>query len=270
MDGRPARRPRRKSGRHERSPQTSFDHFCCAGVRAARHGRDTDRNGRDRLRERRNPRIQRRPPPIFKTQAYRRAEGNSLLTYPEWYIVHAYTDLAGVTRQSSEVRYKYGTARSPGFWTSLCRATETARKIGPVTVDQRITNYVIGVELFPRNGRAGQPDERSIGALTALMRGDKRTPRTNSTRAFWTITPAFLQQTPWYEHPFKATLVRFWRETPGSSVSLVRSLERRFALSLEYGLKGLYAVAYRRARGLFASPTVDHERHQAARRRHGG
>ena len=33
---------------------------------------------------------------------YRRAEGDSYLTYPEWYIVHAYTDLAGVARQSSE------------------------------------------------------------------------------------------------------------------------------------------------------------------------
>src|ERR1700759_3519800 len=56
---------------------------------------------------------------------YRRAEGDSFLTYPEWYIVHAYTDLAGVTRQSSESGYEYETAIA-GFWTSLCRATETA------------------------------------------------------------------------------------------------------------------------------------------------
>ena len=31
---------------------------------------------------------------------YRRAEGDSYLTYPEWYIVYTYADLAGVTRQS--------------------------------------------------------------------------------------------------------------------------------------------------------------------------
>ena len=41
---------------------------------------------------------------------YRRAEGDSYLTYPEWYIVHAYADLAGVTRQSSESRYDYARA----------------------------------------------------------------------------------------------------------------------------------------------------------------
>ena len=172
---------------------------------------------------------------------YRRAEGDSFLTYPEWYIVHAYTDLAGVTRQSSESGYEYGTAIA-GFWTSLCRATETARKIGPVTVDQRITNYVIGVSFSLEMAVQGAY-ERTIGALTALMRGDKRTPEDEFNARFLGDYAAFLQQTPWYEYPFKATLVRFWRETPWSSVSPVRSLERRFALSLEYGLKGLYAVA---------------------------
>ena len=54
---------------------------------------------------------------------------------------------------------------------------------------------------------------------------------------------AFLQQTPWYRYPFRRELVRFWRETPWSFRSPVRSAERRFALSLEYGAKALYAVA---------------------------
>jgi hypothetical protein len=172
---------------------------------------------------------------------YRRAEGDSFLTYPEWYIVHAYTDLAGVTRASSESDYGYGSAIT-GFWTSLCHATETARKIGPVTADQRITNYVIGVSFSLEMAVQGAY-ERSIGAVTAWLRGDKRTPEDAFNARFLDDYAAFLQQTPWYEYPFKATLVRFWRETPWSSGSPVRSIERRFALSLEYGLKGLYAVA---------------------------
>src|ERR1700678_600481 len=75
---------------------------------------------------------------------YRRAEGDSYLTYPEWYIVHAYTDLAGVTRQSSESAFDYS-ASVTGFWSSLCSATKTASAIGPVTLDQRITDYIIGL-----------------------------------------------------------------------------------------------------------------------------
>jgi hypothetical protein len=172
---------------------------------------------------------------------YRRAEDDSFLTYPEWYIVHAYADLAGVTRRSSESGYEYGSAVA-GFWTSLCHATGTARKIGPVTADQRITNYVIGVSFSLEMAVQGAY-ERSLGALTAWVRGDKKTPEDEFNQRFLDDYAAFLQQTPWYEYPFKATLVRFWRETPWSSVSPVRSIERRFALTFEYGLKGLYAVA---------------------------
>ena len=59
--------------------------------------------------------------------ADRRQLGDSYLTYPEWYIVHAYADLAGVTRQSSESAYDYLTGIG-GFWSSLCRATEIASR----------------------------------------------------------------------------------------------------------------------------------------------
>ena len=43
----------------------------------------------------------------LKEERYKRAEGDSFLTFPEWYIVHAYADLAGVTRQSSESSFDY-------------------------------------------------------------------------------------------------------------------------------------------------------------------
>ena len=39
--------------------------------------------------------------------AHRREEINSYLTYPEWSIVHAYEDLAGVMRQGSESDFAY-------------------------------------------------------------------------------------------------------------------------------------------------------------------
>lgn len=172
---------------------------------------------------------------------YRRAEGDSYLTYPEWYIVHAYADLAGVTRQSSESHYDYAIAITT-FWSSMCGATATARRIGPVTSTQRITDYIIGLSFSVEMGVQGLY-ERSVGALTAWIRGDKKTPEDEFNQRFLDDYAAFLQQTPWYRYPFKAELTRFWRETPWSSVSRVRSVERRFALSLEYGLKGLYAVA---------------------------
>ena len=172
---------------------------------------------------------------------YRRAEGDSYLTYPEWYIVHAYADLAGVTRQSSESAFDY-LASIGGFWTSLCSATRTASSIGPVTTDQKVTNYIIGLSFSLEMGLQGFY-ERTIGALTVLARGGTPTPEDAFNLRFLEDYAAFLQQTPWYEYPFGSEFLRFWRETPWSGSNFIRRIERRFALSLEYGVKAGYGRA---------------------------
>jgi hypothetical protein len=171
---------------------------------------------------------------------YRRAEGDSYLTYPEWYIVHAYTDLAGVTRQASESSFDY-IAGITGFWKSLCRATIAAGNVGPVTQDQKTTNYIIGLSFTAEMAVIGAY-ERTIGALTAWIRGPQRTAEDEFALKVADDYAAFLQQTPWYNYPFFPTLTQFWRETPFGQGNIVRSVERRLALTLEYGGKGLYAI----------------------------
>jgi hypothetical protein len=171
---------------------------------------------------------------------YRRAEGDSYLTYPEWYIVHAYADLAGVTRQSSESSFDYLSSIA-GFWKSLCRATRAAGNVGSVTADQKTTNYIIGLSFTAEMTIIGAY-ERTIGAVSAWLRGPRRTAEDAFALKVADDYAAFLQQTPWYRYPFFPTLARFWRETPFGNGNIVRSIERRFALTLEYGGKGLYAI----------------------------
>ena len=60
---------------------------------------------------------------------YARFQGDSFLTFPEWYIVHAYNDLAGVTARSSESAFDY-LASIREFWSSLCGATRQASASG--------------------------------------------------------------------------------------------------------------------------------------------
>lgn len=179
-------------------------------------------------------------PPLVADDGYRRAGGDSFLTYPEWYIVHAYADLAGVTARSSESAFDYAGSVS-GFWTSLCRATAVARGMGPTTLDQRITNYVIGLSFTLEMAVQGLY-ERTIGALTVWSRGPERTPEDAINLRFLQAYAAFLEQTPWYRYPFGDELGRLWGE-PWSGRSALRSAERRAALSLEYGFKALYAKA---------------------------
>jgi hypothetical protein len=172
---------------------------------------------------------------------YKRAEGDSYLTFPEWNIVYAYADLAGVTRQSSESAFDY-LASISGFWRSLCTATVTAQSIGPVTVDQKTTNYIIALSFTAEMVIKGAY-ERSIGALTMASRGPERTAEDAFALRLLDDYAAFLKQTPWYQYPFGAELAGLWRETPLSGASMIRKIERRIALTLEYGAKALYAKA---------------------------
>jgi hypothetical protein len=171
---------------------------------------------------------------------YRRAVGDSYLTYPEWSIVYAYDDIAGVARQSSESAFDY-LSEITGFWRSLCRATRAAQRVGPVTADQKITNYIIGISFTAEMAVIGLY-ERSFGAATVWIRGPKRTGEDEFALHVADDFAAFLRQTPWYQYPFFSQLERFWRETPFGEGNIVRGVERRFALTFEYGGKALYAI----------------------------
>ena len=83
---------------------------------------------------------------------YQRAQGDSFLTFPEWYIVHAYNDLPAVTAQSSESDFDY-LASIAGFWCEPLRAPRGSASVsGPASADQKATNYIIGFSFTAEMG----------------------------------------------------------------------------------------------------------------------
>ncbi|MGJ4953756.1 hypothetical protein [Bradyrhizobium sp. HKCCYLS20291] len=171
-------------------------------------------------------------------EGYSRPQGDSFLTFPEWYIVHAYSDLAGVTEQKSESAFRYLSSIA-GFWRSLCRATRQADGSGPASSDQKLTNYIIGFSFTAEMALQGAY-ENSIGALTEETTEGVKTAEDAFNLALLKDYAAFLYQTPWYRYPFAAKLGQFWRETP--FVPSVRAVERRVSLSLQYAGRAAYAA----------------------------
>jgi hypothetical protein len=172
---------------------------------------------------------------------YARAQGDSFLTFPEWYIVHAYSDLAGVTARGTESDFDY-LASIRGFWSSLCGATRQASLSGLASSDQKLTNYIIGFSFTAEMGLQGAY-ERSFGALTAWLADGRKTAEDEFNLALLNEYAAFLYQTPWYRFPFGEKLRAFWRETP--FVASTRAVERRGALSLQYAARAAYAAGMR-------------------------
>jgi hypothetical protein len=168
-----------------------------------------------------------------------RDEINSYLTYPEWAVVHAYADLAAATRNGSESDYNYfGAIRH--FWSSLCSIRQMASTRGQISGDYRLSLHVIGLSFTGEMGVKGAY-EKTIGRVTALIRGSKRTPEDEFALQLADDYAAFLRQVPWYDYPFATKLKQFWLDTPVFSGNPVRKIERRIALTMEWGTKAVYA-----------------------------
>lgn len=168
-----------------------------------------------------------------------RNEVDSYLTYPEWAIVYAYDDFAAVVRRGSESDFRYLDSIR-GFWSSLCPVKRTASSHGAVTLDTNAMLYIIGFSFTAEMAAKGLY-ENSIGAVTAWIRGPTRTSEDEFALKTADDYSRFLRQTPWYAYPFVDTLKRFWMETPFRGGNLIRKIERRVGLSIEYGFKAIYA-----------------------------
>ena len=180
---------------------------------------------------------------------HHRGEVRTYVTYPEWAIVHAYEDFAGVVRAKSESQFGYFSSIR-GFWSNLCSMTSYASARGTIDGDAKATLYIIGLSFAAEMGVKGAY-ELTIGWATETK---ERTPEDRFALAVAEDYAKFLQQTPWYEYPFGTTLKRFWSEVPWGEGSFVRKIERRISLTLEYGVKAIYAKAIGAAAGVSPAP----------------
>ncbi len=170
---------------------------------------------------------------------HRRDLVNTYLTYPEWSIVHAYEDFAAVQQQRGESGFEYSSSVS-GYWRNFCQLPGVASARAAVSPDVRVMLHIIGVSFSVEMAIEGLY-ENTIGLLTQVWRGEAPSAEDRFSLKVSQDYAAFLRQTPWYEYPFAETLSRFWRETPFENSQWLRATERRFALTLEWGIKSVYA-----------------------------
>ena len=189
---------------------------------------------------RRSPGV-RAPAPLVNDPGYVRRTSDGYLSFPEWHIVYAYDDLAAVLEQRDPSAFAH-TRQVAGFWRSLCGLTRLATARSPVGADMRVMLYTIGwsftVELAVKGAY-----ENTVGRTFEWLRGPERTAEDAFVARDMRAYAGFLRQTPWYEYPFAARLAAFWRETPLGGPGMARKLERRVAVTLEYGVKAVYGAA---------------------------
>ena len=178
--------------------------------------------------------------PLVTDPGYARRASDSYLSFPEWHIVYAYEDLAGVLSGGDESDFAYG-RQIMGFWRSLCGLSGVVSRRGDAAMDTRVRLYTIGWSFTAELGIKGAY-ETTLGRAFEWLRGPRKTAEDAFAARDMRAYAEFLHQTPWYEYPFASRLVAFWRETPLRGGSLARKLERRVVVTLEYGVKAVYGA----------------------------
>jgi hypothetical protein len=166
---------------------------------------------------------------------WQRPEGRTLLTYPEWHIVHAYDDYAEVIRTGEPHQFGFLSAIR-GFWSSTCALSQTSGAHGGFDWTTKQTIYTIGVS-FTAELLAKAAYEESLGRLAVGLRGEDRAPLDDLSARQASDYATFLQQVPWYKWDFSSDAAALDAASTGS----LRDTERRLALGAEYRVKAAYA-----------------------------
>lgn len=179
---------------------------------------------------------------------WKRNLADTYLTYPEWSIVHAYEDFAAVARTRGEADFAYLPSIT-GYWSRLCQVSRVASARAPVATDVKAMLYVIGLSFSGEMAVKGAY-ETTIGRFTAWLRGPTLTAEDQFTLRVNDEYALFLRQTPWYEFPFADVLKLFWAQTPMSGEHMIRKIERRVGMTMEWGVKAIYAKLIAQAAAL--------------------
>lgn len=172
---------------------------------------------------------------------HRRPEARSLLTYPEWHIVHAYDDYAKVIEAGDPHEFNFFSSIR-GYWSSLCVLRKRSGPHGGMDNRTKQLVYVIGTSFTAEMALKGLYEE-TVGRIATSMRGPERSPLDDLSAEQAAEYATFLQQVPWYKWDFAGDIA----ELEAAKTDVPRDTERRIALGAEYGAKSAYAGLIERA-----------------------
>lgn len=166
---------------------------------------------------------------------WHRPEGRTLLTYPEWHIVHAYDDYAEVVRVGDPHDFGYLSSIA-GFWSSLCALSTASGDHGGFPWETKQMVYTIGVS-FTAELLLKAAYEETVGRVATWIRGPDHAPLDDLSAGQASDYATFLQQVPWYKWDFTGDAAAL----DAAATPAFRDRERRFALGIEYRVKAAYA-----------------------------
>jgi hypothetical protein len=182
---------------------------------------------------------------LAELPSYLRAEDQSYLTLPEWYIVYSSDEYAAFIAKNPPSQFPYFRAIGQ-YWENYYSMCGITRERYAFNGQYHVTLMVIGASFTIENMLKGIY-ESTIGRLSELLSSPALSAEDAYARTVAAEYGTFLHTVPWYQFPFRAKLSGLWRETPFWGPNIVRKAERKAALTAEYGSKAAYGWLIKQA-----------------------
>jgi hypothetical protein len=162
----------------------------------------------------------------------------TFLTYPEWFLVFSPAEYAEFIEGERPSSFPYW-GHIGQFWQSYKAVFDDTRAQNlDLNPGYHLMIMVIGVSTTVEYA-VKSVYENLIGRFTEQAQNHS----TEEDRYAVGVAKdyvKFIRVLPWYEYDFWSKLKGLWRDTPIFGKDIVRKLERRFALTTEYGIKVIY------------------------------
>jgi hypothetical protein len=169
---------------------------------------------------------------------YARPEVDAFYTYPEWYIVWSYQSKADF--QSNHLPSGYSYFGDIGqFWRAYCCVFAATRANYPFPAGDQIMLVVIGSSFTVEYVIKGLYEE-TIGRLSEATSHHQQVAEDTYAAQVAEDYAAFVHIRPFYEFSFAHALRGLWSGTPFRATHLVRTIERRAWLTLDYSVEAVY------------------------------
>lgn len=173
---------------------------------------------------------------IFTPESDIRSLDQTLLTFPEWYLVYNPEEFASFIKKETPDKFPFYRSIWQ-YWDSYLIVSKYANQIGSDNFGYHIMLIVIGSSTTVEYLFRGLY-ENSIGKLTAYLAG--RSAEDDYAANVATQYAEFINLYPWYEFDFAKALVNLWK-LPLFGENFIRKIERRYILTTEYSIKYIYA-----------------------------
>lgn len=169
-----------------------------------------------------------------------RAEDQTYLTFPEWYIVFSADEYAAHVAENPPSAFPFF-ASVWQYWRGYAGVCAVTKNNYAFNGGYHLMLYVIGTSFTVENGIKGIY-EGTIGRLTEWISNDALTPEDALARQYAKEYGDFIHAIPWFDFPYLEKLHALWTTTGWWGPNPIRKWERKLALSTEFLIKAAYGA----------------------------